>query len=110
MQPCGNRVSSHSQRNIFSMSQYDSFSNSFCNSYGYYNNADYYLQTDNSGWWEHSNFNCRREHENFQQFQPELVISPQHDFEDIIQSLEDVVQQFQKTKEVSLQDISNQIN
>ena len=91
---------------MFSVPQYDSFSNYFYDSYGCCDNADSYLQTYNSGWWEHQNLNCRREPKIFQQFQPELVTPPQPDFEDRIQSLEDIVQQFQKSTEASLQDFS----
>ena len=67
-QLCGNHASPSYQSNIFLVPQYDSFSNSFYDSYDCYDNADPYFQTDNSGWWEHENCNYRRE--------PELLTPP----------------------------------
>ena len=124
VQPYRNRVPPSYSSDMFSVPQYDSFSNSFYDSYDFYDNSDPYLRTDNSGWWETPNFHYRRELENFQQFQPELPTSPQLDFEDGIQSLEDVVrsiaastqqlqastQQFEAKTEASLQDISKHIS
>ena len=83
VQSCRGHASASYQSNMFFMPQYDSFSNSFYDSCGCYGNADPYFRTNNSGWWEHPNCNYRRE--------PKLLIPQQLDFENGIQSLEDVV-------------------
>ena len=68
VQSCRDHASPSYQSNMFSVPQYDSFSNSFYDSYDCYGNTDPYFRTDNSGWWEHENCNYRRE--------PELLTPP----------------------------------
>ena len=95
VQLCGNHASPSYPSNIFSVPQYESFSNSFYDSYDCYVNADPYFRTDNLGWWEHPNFNYRGKPENVYQFQHESPTTPE--YEDGLQSLKEIMQKIAAT-------------